>query len=107
MIFIISIFCCTFQFLLLNTPFCIELIGFFTIFAFFTLSFALCTKEDVALSRGEDGVAFDALGAEILSRFEEGESLKVPLHKRQYRRQALPFFPSARHHLVVEEAEHN
>ena len=35
------------------------------------------TKEDVALSRGEDGVAFDALGAEILSRFEEGESLKV------------------------------
>jgi len=39
-------------------------------------------------------------------RGAEGESLRVPLHKRQYRRQALPFFPSARDHLVVEQADH-
>jgi len=35
------------------------------------------TKEDVALSRAEDGKAFDALGAEVVERFEAGESLKV------------------------------
>ena len=35
------------------------------------------TKEDVALSRAEDGVAFDALGAEVVQRFEAGESLKI------------------------------
>ena len=35
------------------------------------------TKEDVSLTRAEDGAAFDALGAEVLARFEAGESLKV------------------------------
>ena len=35
------------------------------------------TKEDVSLSRGEDGVAFDALGAEVVARFEAGDALKV------------------------------
>ena len=34
------------------------------------------TKEDVALSRADDG-SFDALGAEIAQRFSEGEALKV------------------------------
>ena len=34
------------------------------------------TKEDVSLTRAEDG-GFDALGAEVVQRFEAGESLKV------------------------------
>ena len=39
-------------------------------------------------------------------RGADDERLRVPLHKRQYHRPALPFFPSARHHLLVEEADH-
>ena len=35
------------------------------------------TKEDVALSRAGDDSGFDAVGAEIVRRFEEGEALKV------------------------------
>ena len=34
------------------------------------------TKEDVGLSKAEDG-EFDAIGKELLQRFEAGESLKV------------------------------
>ena len=36
-----------------------------------------------------------------LLRGTVGEKLKVPLHKKQYRRLALPFFPSEEHHLIV------
>ena len=35
------------------------------------------TKEDVQLGRAEDGKAFDAVGQEVVQRFDEGESLKV------------------------------
>ena len=35
------------------------------------------TKEDTALSRAEDGKAFDEVGAEIVRRFQEGEPLLV------------------------------
>eukprot|EP00927_Polykrikos_kofoidii_P045058 TRINITY_DN38915_c0_g1_i1.p1 TRINITY_DN38915_c0_g1~~TRINITY_DN38915_c0_g1_i1.p1 ORF type:complete len:158 (+),score=38.49 TRINITY_DN38915_c0_g1_i1:179-652(+) len=35
------------------------------------------TKEDAALSRAEDGIAFDEVGDEVLRRFSAGESLKV------------------------------
>ena len=35
------------------------------------------TKEDVSLTHAEDGGGFDALGAEVVQRFEAGESLKV------------------------------
>ena len=35
------------------------------------------TKEDVSLSRAEDGAAFDAIGQNLIERFEAGESLKV------------------------------
>ena len=34
------------------------------------------TKEDVKLSRSEDG-SFDAVGSEVVQRFDDGESLKV------------------------------
>ena len=34
------------------------------------------TKEDVSLSRGDDG-EFDSQGAEILQLFEDGESLRI------------------------------
>jgi len=32
-----------------------------------------------------------------------GQQLRVPLHKRQLKRPALPFFPCEGHHLLVEE----
>ena len=36
------------------------------------------TKEDVSLSRNEeDSSMFDAIGSEVVKRFEAGESLKV------------------------------
>lgn len=35
------------------------------------------TKEDVGLSKAEDGKEFDAIGKELIQRFEAGESLKV------------------------------
>ncbi len=35
------------------------------------------TKEDASLGKAEDGASFDAKGAEIFQRFEEGEDLKV------------------------------
>lgn len=35
------------------------------------------TKEDVGLSKAEDGKAFDEIGQSLLERFEAGESLKV------------------------------
>ena len=38
-----------------------------------------------------------------LSRGTDGEKLKVPLHKKQYARPAMPFFPADHHHLLVEE----
>ena len=34
-------------------------------------------KEDAMLSRGEDGLGWDAVGEELVKRFDEGESLKV------------------------------
>jgi hypothetical protein len=34
----------------------------------------------------------------------DGEKLKVPLHERQHRLLAMPFFPSDEHHLIVVDA---
>lgn len=38
-----------------------------------------------------------------LSRGTFGEKLKVPLHRKQHARPALPFFPSSEHCLIVTE----
>ena len=49
----------------------------------------------------------DELGVEPtaqLCRGTTGEKLKIPLHKRQFARQAMPFFPTEQHFLVVMEA---
>ena len=40
-----------------------------------------------------------------LNRGTSGEKLKVPLHKKQYTRPALPFFPTEANHLVVDEVD--
>ena len=40
-----------------------------------------------------------------LNRGTNGEKLKVPLHKMQYTRPALPFFPTEANHLVIDELD--
>lgn len=45
----------------------------------------------------------DVLAAAELYRGTLGQKLRVPLHKRQLKRPALPFFQCEAHHLLVEE----
>ena len=45
----------------------------------------------------------DVSSSAQLSRGTDGDKLKVPLHKKQYSRPALHFFPSENHHLLVDE----
>lgn len=53
----------------------------------------------IAMLRHELDVAAPA----ELYRGARGEQLRVPIHKRQLKQLALPFFPSEAHHLLVQE----
>ena len=57
-------------------------------------------KLDNVLQMVRDDLEVDAAA---VSRGTIGSSLKVPIHKNQYRKSALQFFPSARHCLLVVE----